>query len=460
LNTPVIDDLRQQIANGTAIAIVGTGVSIGATNNEPVASWVGLLEDGIERCKAVGNPRPQTGWDDEMRALLKLTDTASLLSVAAQISAYLGAPDDGRYGRWLRDCFEQLKPSDRSVLEALSDLDILIATTNYDGLLEDVTGRRPVTWRDVPLIERTLREKEDAILHLHGYWEKPESVVLGIRSYEDVIQAPYIQGALRALLMMRTCVFIGFGAGLGDPNFEALFRWMRSVFACSQFPHYRLVRSSDLGDVQAQHAPEEQVIALSYGEQHSDLAPFLRNLVPRRDAGTATLGEQAPTITIPLPAKPARCIGRDSEVETLVSALLAGEPTPVLGSAGIGKSTICLQALHDPRVIEQFGARRYFVRCDSATTSEDLAAAIGAVLGMEPHVGLMGKITQELAAAPSIIALDNLETPLGSRPAENGSGSGGACRCRWPFARRHPARREPARRRRMARSNRGPALQG
>ena len=47
----LIDDLKRQIANGQAIAIVGAGVSMGATGNAPTASWVGLLKHGIARCE-------------------------------------------------------------------------------------------------------------------------------------------------------------------------------------------------------------------------------------------------------------------------------------------------------------------------------------------------------------------------------------------------------------------------
>ena len=412
----VVEDLRRQIASGKAIAIVGAGVSVGATNRAPVASWLGLLEDGIQRCKVAGHPSPPAGWADAMRALLELADTKSLLSVAEQISEYLGAPDGGRYGRWLRDCYEQLKPSDRSVLEALSALGIPIATTNYDGLLEHVSGRRAATWRDVALVERALRGQADAILHLHGYWESPDTVVLGIRSYEDVIRDAHAQAVLRALPMERTCVFVGFGAGLGDPNFAALFRWMRSVFARSQFPHYRLVRVSELDGAQAQHAAEEQVIAFAYGEQHSELAPFLRTFAP--GGGTKGNGNSKPVSTVSLPPKPARCIGRDEEVEALIGALLVGEPTPLLGSGGIGKSTVCLQALHHPRVVKRFGARRYFVRCDGAKTAEDLIAAVGAALGMEPGAELIARITREFAKAPAAVALDNLETPWDAEPLE------------------------------------------
>ena len=44
------DDLREQIAQRQVVAIVGTGVSTGATGGAETASWIGLLSDGIARC--------------------------------------------------------------------------------------------------------------------------------------------------------------------------------------------------------------------------------------------------------------------------------------------------------------------------------------------------------------------------------------------------------------------------
>jgi hypothetical protein len=94
-----------------------------------------------------------------------------------------------------------------------------------------------------------------------------------------------------------------------------------------------------------------------------------------------------------------------------VSALLAGERTPVLGPAGIGKSTICLQALHEPRVAKRFGARRYFVRCDACTSAKALLAQLGADLKLKASPDLSAKVQRHLADAPAALVLDNLETP-------------------------------------------------
>ena len=66
-----------------------------------------------------------------------------------------------------------------------------------------------------------------------------------------------------------------------------------------------------------------------------------------------------------LPAR-LNLVGCDGEVGALVAAWLATPPEPVavLGAPGIGKSTICLAALHDSKVAERFAERRWFVRCD------------------------------------------------------------------------------------------------
>ena len=60
----LVSDLQEQIERGQVVAIVGAGVSIGATNGNPLASWTGLLEDGVNRCCEVALPRSRTDWKE------------------------------------------------------------------------------------------------------------------------------------------------------------------------------------------------------------------------------------------------------------------------------------------------------------------------------------------------------------------------------------------------------------
>jgi tetratricopeptide (TPR) repeat protein len=247
-------------------------------------------------------------------------------------------------------------------------------------------------------------------LHLHGHWQDPESVVLGIRSYEAVLGDVHAQTVLRSLRLKHTLVFIGCGAGLGDPNLGALLAWSRPILAGSEYRHFRLCRKQEREELEREHPPEERIFPLPFGEKHGDLATFLRDLAVR-GASSGPAKSAPPVDVVSLPPRPARCIGREEEVETLVGALLAGEPTPVLGPAGIGKSTVCLQALHDPRVAGRFGVRRYFVRLDGAATAKDLLATVAAVLGIPVGQAGIGNVIAHLADSPAALALDNLETP-------------------------------------------------
>src|SRR6516225_10201061 len=47
----LVGDLRGELARGEVIVLVGAGVSVAATGRAPVASWPGLLEDGVARCE-------------------------------------------------------------------------------------------------------------------------------------------------------------------------------------------------------------------------------------------------------------------------------------------------------------------------------------------------------------------------------------------------------------------------
>jgi tetratricopeptide (TPR) repeat protein len=152
-----------------------------------------------------------------------------------------------------------------------------------------------------------------------------------------------------------------------------------------------------------------------YGAEYGDLVPFLRSLAPSPPAPVAeTAPQPAPVAPSPLPGRPL-CLGRQSEVEILVAAFGAEPPQPavVVGGAGMGKSTITLEALHDPRIRARFGARRFFVRCDGAKSRGSLAEEIARTLGLKPQgsISLESQICSWLESSPVLLVLDNAESP-------------------------------------------------
>jgi len=170
-----------------------------------------------------------------------------------------------------------------TTLDALAELarrGALIATVNYDGVLEKATGQTPLTWRDQARVERVIRGDEQAILHLHGHWSDPASIVLGGRSYQAIRDASHAQAVMSTLRMTRTLVFMGHGSGLVDDNWGPFLRWTEDVFAGSEYRHYRLVRESERVRVQHAHPEAQRIVALSYGDNYEDLGPFLHSLAP------------------------------------------------------------------------------------------------------------------------------------------------------------------------------------
>ncbi|KAJ7469114.1 P-loop containing nucleoside triphosphate hydrolase protein, partial [Mycena latifolia] len=114
-----------------------------------------------------------------------------------------------------------------------------------------------------------------------------------------------------------------------------------------------------------------------------------------------------------LPAKPKIFHGRESEIHQIVQTFNHTEAprVAILGTGGIGKTSLAKAALHHPDISAKYETR-LFVACDSATTSIDIAALVGSNIGLKPGRDLTKPVVQHFARGPpSLLVLDNLETP-------------------------------------------------
>jgi predicted ATPase/nucleoside phosphorylase len=137
---------------------------------------------------------------------------------------------------------------------------------------------------------------------------------------------------------------------------------------------------------------------------------------PPRENPKKGISLPAPSLS-DLTSRVERMIGRDELVESLAREVLKEAPEPVilLGTAGVGKSTIARAVLDHSDVRERYGERRWFVRLDAATTAEAALGQIAVKLriggGWEPGVAPVARMRAELARGPALLVLDNLETP-------------------------------------------------
>ncbi|KAJ7029366.1 hypothetical protein C8F04DRAFT_42446 [Mycena alexandri] len=106
--------------------------------------------------------------------------------------------------------------------------------------------------------------------------------------------------------------------------------------------------------------------------------------------------------------------GREEIIETIITTVTALTPgrVAILGAPGIGKTSVASIVLFDPRVVEYFGRRRYFISCDSASGKDDLLTSIAGPLGLQggtPQTQILSALGNP--DCRSVIVLDNFESP-------------------------------------------------
>ncbi len=402
--------LKEKIAARRILVVAGTGVSMACTGDRR-STWKGLLEDGLAYARQYGDKAVTL---DGLEADIAGGDTDRLILAAKKITKALGGQQGGLFAEWLRQSVGELRiaPGRSALADALHALDAPLATTNYDDILREGAGRDPITWKQHPAVHRFLLGHENAILHLHGHWKTPESVIFDDRSYSNMVGNQTAQALQQLAAGSRSLLFVGYGAGFEDPNFEQWLDFLRQVLAATGHQHFRLVRSAEYEAARKFHA-KDNIVPIAYGDDHEDLPGFLQRLAPA--PAPAAISIPAPAAPPPPGGKrlraPGPCIGRDEQVEAMVQTLLAARPACLLGPGGVGKSTVSLRALHDERVVEKFGERRYFVYCEAANSRNELMQAIARDTGVTPGEHLEARLWQHLERAPAALTLDNFETP-------------------------------------------------
>jgi hypothetical protein len=280
----LIQKLKTDIAQGRVVIIAGTGVSIAGCGNQKieghlVASWPGLLQHGLGYCRTLG------AADEEDTELLgnqiKSNKTNFLISAAEDISQRLQSRSPGVFQGWLKNTVGALVLEHREILDALTALPGVLATLNYDSLIEHASGRKSVTWLREDKVQDILRrEITDGVLHLHGWFDEPESVVLGSMSYQQVASHPHTKAVLQLFTIDRTLLFIGCGGTVKDPNFSRLVDWAKEALKDIPPRHVLLCREDELDTLRADLASAPWLQPLVYGKDYEELVPFLRSLAP------------------------------------------------------------------------------------------------------------------------------------------------------------------------------------
>ncbi|KAJ6570858.1 hypothetical protein DFH09DRAFT_1079840 [Mycena vulgaris] len=122
-----------------------------------------------------------------------------------------------------------------------------------------------------------------------------------------------------------------------------------------------------------------------------------------------------------LPSKPKIFHGRESELLDILEIFNQEKPRiAILRAGGIGKTSLARVVLHQPEISSRYEQKRFFVPCDTVSTSLKLADLIGAHLVLKPGRDLTKPVVHHFMEnhVSCLLVLDNLETcwePLESR---------------------------------------------
>jgi hypothetical protein len=271
----VLNDLRAALANSKLVPMVGAGVSVAAAG---LPSWRRLIENGIEYSFASG------GWKKEdLTPAYECLASDSFTEAACKMKALLGAPS-GQYSAWLEEVFGITLEDvvDKEVPNAIVDLLCpVIATTNYDLILEHMALERvdTVTWREPSALLRALRVGH-AVMHLHGCFNTPESVILGADNYNELVSDSAYLAVMRSLWIEHTFLFIGCSFdGLQDPDFNRMIEWFVETFRGTSHRHYALMLEGSFTlEQQRNWLHKFRVQVIPYGPTHSDLGAAISSL--------------------------------------------------------------------------------------------------------------------------------------------------------------------------------------
>ncbi|HVR39781.1 MAG TPA: SIR2 family protein [Thermoanaerobaculia bacterium] len=227
---PRLDDLRDLIHGGNAIAFIGAGVS----RYVDYPSWTDLLKQLAQAATGTGD-LPLTNdapWNAEMIRTLFEPQT--------------------KYYDSLRTIFAP-KTTSHEVVDRLVSLPFRhFITTNYDDSLERADAQRgsaPITieWNDETRVRdfiTNIATLDRRFFHVHGWHEAPEAIVLSERDYAArYVDSGAAQRKLFAIFATQRIVFFGFS--LSDVDFVEILRIASHTLGRGKPRHFAVLPLSD-----------------------------------------------------------------------------------------------------------------------------------------------------------------------------------------------------------------------
>ena len=184
-----------------------------------------------------------------------------------------------KYQAALSAIFRPRTAAPGDVHRALVDLGVrILATTNYDSLLEAAQGpplRTPFTWTESDKALGDIDEGRDVLFKIHGTADREDTVVMTQSEYEKASKDKSYPHGMSHLLQNYMFLFIGYG--INDPlDLDLVFKRNVEAFGSATRGHCALMKDARQID-RDRWQRGFNVHVLPY-QNHDDLPAILRQL--------------------------------------------------------------------------------------------------------------------------------------------------------------------------------------
>jgi hypothetical protein len=125
------------------------------------------------------------------------------------------------------------------------------------------------------------------VFKIHGHLDRPNSVVLGSRDYQDLLfRTPGYRQFLETLFATHTVLFVGFGGA--DPNLDGVFDRLAAIYSRTLDRHFILLPANRLNTTEKRRLALDrrlEVIEYDADPTHSQVGAFLRELAFQVERG-------------------------------------------------------------------------------------------------------------------------------------------------------------------------------
>ncbi len=290
-------ELADALRTKRCILLVGAGLSaqVSRSDGSPLPNWSDLLSEFLDW--AISRQVRFWGDPEDIRAMIQ---KGNLLMAAQELQDRLGTPAVGEFLDQVFRGGAVLPSSGHRMLPRIPFRAVL--TTNYDSLIEgaysiESGGSLPPVWTQEDLLFRPspLRGSGFFIFKIHGHLDRPNSVVLGSRDYQDLLfRTPGYRQFLETLFATHTVLFVGFGGS--DPNLDGVLDRLASIYSRTLDLHFILLPANRLNTTEKRRLALDrrlEVIEYEPDSSHSQVGAFLRELATQVERGPTPEAESA-----------------------------------------------------------------------------------------------------------------------------------------------------------------------